>query len=83
MPVANEISSIRGAGRGKVAMAMQPIRFDDGDAYERLMGIWSGIVGLAFLDWLSPAPGQRWADIGCGNGAFTELDPAQDARRPR
>jgi SAM-dependent methyltransferase len=26
-----------------------------------------------FLDWLSPAPRQRWADIGCGNGAFTEL----------
>ena len=54
-------------------MGTQPIRFDDGDAYERLMGIWSGIVGQAFLDWLSPAPGQRWADIGCGNGAFTEL----------
>jgi SAM-dependent methyltransferase len=54
-------------------MGTQPIRFDDGDAYERLMGIWSGIVGQVFLDWLSPAPGQRWADIGCGNGAFTEL----------
>jgi SAM-dependent methyltransferase len=54
-------------------MGTQPIRFDDGDAYERLMGIWSGIVGQAFLDWLSPAPGQRWADIGCGNGAFTKL----------
>jgi len=54
-------------------MATQPIRFDDGAAYERLMGIWSGIVGHVFLDWLSPAPGQRWADIGCGNGAFTEL----------
>ena len=54
-------------------MATHPIRFDDGDAYERLMGIWSGIVGQAFLDWLSPAAGQRWADIGCGNGAFTKL----------
>jgi SAM-dependent methyltransferase len=54
-------------------MGTQPIRFDDGDAYERLMGIWSGIVGQVFLDWLSPAAGQRWADIGCGNGAFTEL----------
>jgi SAM-dependent methyltransferase len=51
----------------------QTIRFDDGDAYERLMGIWSGIVGQAFLDWLSPAPRQRWADIGCGSGAFTQL----------
>jgi SAM-dependent methyltransferase len=54
-------------------MGAHPIRFDDGDAYERLMGIWSGIVGQVFLDWLSPGPGQRWADIGCGNGAFTEL----------
>jgi SAM-dependent methyltransferase len=54
-------------------MGTQPIRFDDGDAYERLMGIWSGIVGQVFLEWLSPASGQRWADIGCGNGAFTEL----------
>ena len=39
-------------------MGTQPIRFDDGDAYERLMGVWSGIVGQVFLDWLSPAPGQ-------------------------
>jgi len=54
-------------------MGTQPIRFDDGDAYERLMGVWSGIVGEVFLDWLSPAPGQRWADIGCGSGAFTRL----------
>ena len=54
-------------------MGMQPIQFDDGDAYEHLMGIWSGIVGQVFLDWLSPAPGQQWADIGCGNGAFTKL----------
>ena len=54
-------------------MGVQAIRFDDGDAYERLMGIWSGIVGQVFLDWLSPAPGQRWADVGCGNGAFTQL----------
>lgn len=54
-------------------MSNQQIRFDDGGAYERLMGIWSGIVGQAFLDWMSPEPGQRWADIGCGSGAFTEL----------
>src|SRR4029077_8161261 len=25
------------------------------------------------LDWLSPRPGLRWIDVGCGNGAFTEL----------
>jgi ubiquinone/menaquinone biosynthesis C-methylase UbiE len=49
----------------------QPIHFD-GLAYERLMGVWSQAVGTIFLDWLSPAPGQRWIDVGCGNGAFTE-----------
>ncbi len=49
------------------------IRFDDGVAYERFMGRWSQLVGHAFLDWLAPAPGQRWLDVGCGNGAFTEL----------
>jgi len=54
-------------------MTQQPIRFDDGAAYERLMGVWSRLVGDVFLDWLSPATGQRWVDVGCGNGAFTEM----------
>ena len=53
-------------------MPEQPIRFDDGAAYERLMGVWSASVGAIFLDWLSPTPGQKWIDVGCGNGAFTE-----------
>lgn len=48
-------------------------RFDNGAAYERYMGRWSQLVGEAFLDWLAPAPGQRWLDVGCGNGAFTEI----------
>jgi ubiquinone/menaquinone biosynthesis C-methylase UbiE len=54
-------------------MSQSPIRFDDGAAYERGMGVWSGLAGEVFLDWLAPAPGWRWADVGCGNGAFTEL----------
>jgi ubiquinone/menaquinone biosynthesis C-methylase UbiE len=54
-------------------MAEQTIRFDDGAAYEQMMGIWSRSVGEIFLDWLAPPPGLRWIDIGCGNGAFTEL----------
>ena len=49
------------------------IRFTDGAAYERYMGVWSRFAGEAFLDWLAPPPGQRWLDVGCGNGAFTEL----------
>jgi SAM-dependent methyltransferase len=49
------------------------IRFDDGAAYERYMGKWSQQVGEAFLAWLAPPPGWRWLDVGCGNGAFTQL----------
>src|SRR5262245_56851324 len=49
------------------------IRFDDGAAYEQMMGIWSRRAGEIFLNWLEPPSGLRWIDIGCGNGAFTEL----------
>lgn len=48
------------------------MRFDDGEGYERYMGKWSQLVGDAFIDWLAPASGLRWLDVGCGNGAFTE-----------
>ncbi len=54
-------------------MAEHQIRYDDGAAYERSMGNWSRLAGQKFLDWLAPLPGLRWIDIGCGNGAFTEL----------
>ena len=50
-----------------------PTRFDDAAAYEDFMSGWSRRAGERFLDWLAPAPGWRWADVGCGNGAFTEL----------
>jgi ubiquinone/menaquinone biosynthesis C-methylase UbiE len=54
-------------------MAEHQIRYNDGAAYERMMGAWSRISGNIFLDWLAPPPGLRWIDIGCGSGAFTEL----------
>lgn len=54
-------------------MVTEPIRFDDGAAYERYMGKWSQLVGASFLEWLAPAPGLRWLDVGCGNGAFTDI----------
>jgi SAM-dependent methyltransferase len=54
-------------------MAGHQIRFDDGAAYERMMGTWSRLAGEVFLDWLQPAAGLRWVDVGCGNGAFTQL----------
>ena len=53
-------------------MAEHQIIFDDGAAYEKMMGTWSRIAGEMFLDWLAPPGGLRWIDIGCGNGAFTE-----------
>jgi SAM-dependent methyltransferase len=54
-------------------MATNPISFDDGAAYERYMGKWSQLAGETFLDWLAPKPDLRWLDVGCGNGAFTEM----------
>ena len=54
-------------------MKPTPTQFGDGEAYERMMGRWSRVVGEQFLDWLAPAHASRWLDVGCGNGAFTEL----------
>src|ERR1051325_509974 len=54
-------------------MVTNQIRFADGAAYERYMGKWSQLAGEAFLDWLAPKSGLRWLDVGCGNGAFTEM----------
>lgn len=51
----------------------EPIRFEDGAAYEKFMGRWSQLVGTEFLDWLAPQSGADWVDVGCGNGAFTTL----------
>jgi SAM-dependent methyltransferase len=54
-------------------MVVDQIRFDNGAGYERYMGKWSQLAGEVFLDWLAPQPGLRWLDVGCGNGAFTEM----------
>jgi trans-aconitate methyltransferase len=54
-------------------MAELQIRFDDGAAYERMMGVWSRLAGQIFLDWLALPADLRWIDVGCGYGAFTEL----------
>src|SRR5262249_10711925 len=62
-----------------IIMTEPQIRFEDGAAYERMMGVWSRLAGDVFLDWLAPARGLRWVDIGCGNGAFTELLAARCA----
>lgn len=54
-------------------MSSNEIRFDDGAAYERYMGKWSRLAGEVFLDWVAPSAELRWLDVGCGNGAFTEM----------
>jgi SAM-dependent methyltransferase len=54
-------------------MSEAPNLFADGNAYERLMGRWSRLAGDKFIDWLDAPKGLRWIDVGCGNGAFTEV----------
>lgn len=50
-----------------------PIQFTDGAAYEEMMGVWSRKAGEVFIPWLAAPPNLRWLDVGCGNGAFTQL----------
>jgi SAM-dependent methyltransferase len=54
-------------------MAETEFRFNDGAAYERFMGPWTRAIGSVFLDWMSIPTGQRWLEVGCGTGTFTEL----------
>jgi ubiquinone/menaquinone biosynthesis C-methylase UbiE len=54
-------------------MSQAPNLFADGKAYERLMGRWSQLAGEKFLDWLDAPKNLKWLDVGCGNGAFTEI----------
>jgi ubiquinone/menaquinone biosynthesis C-methylase UbiE len=54
-------------------MTSEPNLFADGEAYEQLMGRWSRVAGEKFLDWLGAAKNLNWLDVGCGNGAFTQL----------
>lgn len=60
-------------------MSDAPQLFSDGKAYERLMGRWSQVAGRMFLDWLALPKGLRCLDVGCGNGAFTEVLIAHSA----
>lgn len=43
-----------------------------GNPYEQYVGRWSSRIAQAFLPWLDVAPGQTWADVGCGTGALVE-----------
>lgn len=54
-------------------MTDQQIRYTDGANYERTVGKWSQLAAEDFLRWLAPPLNLNWIDVGCGNGAFTEL----------
>ena len=47
--------------------------WNSGDAYDGWVGRWSRPVASQFVDWLAMPNGLRWADVGCGTGALTEL----------
>ena len=54
-------------------MTATDFRFTEGAAYERFMGHGRARSARSFSTG-SPFPkGQRWLDIGCGTGVFTEL----------
>jgi ubiquinone/menaquinone biosynthesis C-methylase UbiE len=59
--------------RNEGVMSEAGALFSDGAAYERMMGRWSRIAGERFLKWLDAPKGISWLDVGCGNGAFTEV----------
>ena len=42
------------------------------DPYEYVMGRWSRLAARSFVDWLSPPPGLKWLDVGCGSGALSD-----------
>jgi SAM-dependent methyltransferase len=42
-----------------------------GDSYDLYMGRWSRQIAPRFLDWLDPADGLDWLEVGCGTGALS------------
>lgn len=42
-----------------------------GDSYDLYMGRWSRRIAPPFLDWLDPAEGLDWLEVGCGTGALS------------
>jgi hypothetical protein len=44
-------------------MIYQTNTFEDGAKYERMMGVWSQLVGKEFIEWLSPTSRLNWIDI--------------------
>ena len=65
-------------------MSTTASRFDawsQGRSYDAYMGRWSRGIAPRFLDWLDPAPGLDWLELGCGTGALTAAILARCAPR--
>lgn len=60
------------ASRPADALVPPPFVFDDGAAYELMIGRWSALVAQPFLEWLALPHGLAWLDDGCGDGSFTQ-----------
>ncbi|MFD7981168.1 class I SAM-dependent methyltransferase [Streptomyces sp. NPDC059071] len=69
-PDAGRIAPPENAGRSAREHAGQDA-WESGPAYERYMGRWSRLVAARFTEWLDPAEGLRWLDVGCGTGALS------------
>ena len=62
---------------------MQPqIRYDDGTAYERMMGAWSRIAGQIFLDWLALPPACDGSTLAAAAAPLPSCS-WNDVRQPR
>jgi len=55
--------------------------FTDGEAYERLMGRWSRLVGQKFLDWLDIPMNLRWLDQRQHARQNHQSDPGKPLRK--
>lgn len=49
------------------------VTWESADAYELYMGRWSRLVAAQFLEWLDPAEGLKWLDVGIGTGTLSDL----------
>lgn len=61
----------RGAGTGHMPQASRHDAWQAGDSYDLYMGRWSRQIAPRFLDWLQPAEGLDWLEVGCGTGALS------------